>query len=278
MDLPDDLWHLVYDYLDDVSLWSYHNTTRSLRKCLPSKFPIAEFMMLSKIQTEVLNVKDRESKSYIRSIPYTPTDSSDIERLINKITHMRKSILNHVIAYSDTFSWAWEITMIDVLQCAYSKDVKERSIKTKRWYHSPVTSTYVFPHKRQVSGEPFFRPGCRVVDERIVPPPLKQEHCMDKGAVFDKVKWFCGKSYSTSHNRSQIPGFTYRVLSEDELRDSFSTKKTFWGSRVPFTKWHQDGDWWAILLVDLETGVRTECRKERPDWTSFGVTYHDSNV
>lgn len=281
--LPDHLWHLVYDYLDDVALIKYHNISKSLRSCLPRKGPAGEHTQLLTFRADVTSyLKSIETKpvEYIRSMSYTVRNGSDAEMLLSKISSMKDCLLNHTVAYPDAITTGWAPTMIDIMQLALTLNMPP--VKTRRWYHSPCVSTSynAFPHKRQVSRGFFLRTEHKVVQERVVPAPLERECYTDKMVVFHKVKFFCGKLYSTSPNRPYMPkGFTYEVLNEQELFDKFNNELTVRYSYVPFTKWYEDGDWWTTLLVDLRDGHRMEYRAQRPQFVNCtGTVYHDCRV
>jgi hypothetical protein len=280
--LPEHLWYIVYDYLDDLTLIKYHNISKSLRSCLPHRVPVGEFMQLSAFRADVMSsLKNIETKPlYIRSLSWTVRDRLDAEVLLNKISSMRDCLLNHTVAYPNAITTGWAPSMIDVMGLAYT--LNRPPTKTKRWYHSTyvMTSYSAFPRKRHMKGGVFLRPERKLVQERVVPAPLERECYTDKMAVFQKVKFFCGKLYSTSPSRPYMPkGFTYKILGEQDLLDQFNNERSVKRFYVPFTKWYQDGDWWTTLLVNLRDGHRMEYRAQRPQFVNYtGTLYQDCLV
>ena len=159
-------------------------------------------------------------------------------------------------------------------------------MSSKRWYHSPCVKTpyNTFHRKRQVKGDMFILPILpkqhKVVQDRVAPAPKERGCYTDKMMVFQMVKWFCGKLYSTSHIRPFMPrGFTYEILCESELLDNFIHERIVRQRYVPFTRWYPDGDWWTTLLVDICDGHRMEYRAGQPQFVgNVGTVYHDCHV
>lgn len=267
MNLPGHIWCVVFDYLDALSLITYHSTSQFTRRCLPRKLPHVELAELSKLRGEVIQYmsdKRLQPDYYIQSNSHTLHGVSDAERLLSCISYTREHLLSYAIAVPDWFTRAWAPT-INVIRQPPSRRLP---VFSKRWYHSQVqTDLYSLRHKRQIKSEPFTSPLYNVVQERKAPPPVIEE--LDKMTVFNRVKWYCGKSFSTKSPRfytGSPPRYVYEVLTEPELMKHFEKGGTGFGDRVPFSNWYQDGDWWRILLVSVRTGNKSQYITGRPDF------------
>lgn len=160
-ELPNELMHLVFDFLDDWSLIRFHFSFKHLRHTLPGEFPLDLFKALAELRSKALEVianAQNCAADHFRSASWCMENPRYATILLREIGYIKKYLLREMVAPHNPFARKW--TKCEVTLFVHDKPL----LKDLRWYHSrqwPLNSKfvkyakpfYVAPSRRQLWGE-----------------------------------------------------------------------------------------------------------------------------